>query len=248
MTLSPSMIRQLVSIAVLVVAVPYVLNQVRKPTKWVGRFFLWTMNMSHSGLTDWGLAHVGIERDFTILDVGCGGGRTIQKMAALATAGRVLGVDYSPGSVDASRAQNPALVQAGRVEIRQASVSQLPFPDRMFDLVTAVETHYYWPDLPHDTREILRVVKPGGTLMIIAESYKGGRNGFVQHLAMMPLRAAHLSADEHRRLLEGAGFSDVQVFEHRDNGWICVLGRSPAGPRPAATTAGPAAPSSSGAA
>ena len=30
----------------------YVLNQVRKPTKWVGRLFLWIMNSSHSGLTD----------------------------------------------------------------------------------------------------------------------------------------------------------------------------------------------------
>ena len=45
----------------------YVLNQVRKPTKWVGRLFLWIMNSSHSGVTDWGLKHVRIERDFKIL-------------------------------------------------------------------------------------------------------------------------------------------------------------------------------------
>lgn len=46
----------------------YLVNQVRKPTKWVGRLFLWTMNMSHSGVTDWGLRHVLIESNFSILD------------------------------------------------------------------------------------------------------------------------------------------------------------------------------------
>jgi SAM-dependent methyltransferase len=84
----------------------YVLNQVRKPTKWVGRLFLWIMNSSHSGVTDWGLKHVRIERDFKILDVGCGGGRTIEKLAALAPAGASDGIDYATGSVAASRAKN----------------------------------------------------------------------------------------------------------------------------------------------
>lgn len=44
----------------------------------------------------------------------------------------------------------------------------------MFDLATAVETHYYWPDLNADMQEVLRVLKPVGTLIIIAEAYKGG--------------------------------------------------------------------------
>ncbi len=61
------------------------------------------MNVSHSRVADWGLQHVRIEKDFTILDVGCGGGRTIQKLAALATEGIVYGVDYAKGSVAASR-------------------------------------------------------------------------------------------------------------------------------------------------
>jgi SAM-dependent methyltransferase len=54
-------------------------------------------------------------------------------------------------------------------------VSRLPFPGDKFDLVTAVETQYYWPDLVKDMQEVLRVLKPGGTLIVIAESYKQGR-------------------------------------------------------------------------
>jgi cyclopropane fatty-acyl-phospholipid synthase-like methyltransferase len=81
----------------------YMLNQVRKPTRWVGRVFVWGMNQSHSNLTDWGLGHLAIEKHFDVLDVGCGGGRTLQKLSARATEGMVCGVDYSQGSVHASR-------------------------------------------------------------------------------------------------------------------------------------------------
>lgn len=222
------MIRRLTTIALTVLAAFYMLRQVRKPGRWVGRLFLWSMNQSHSALTDWGLEHVSIESRFTILDVGCGGGRTIHKMGARATEGRVVGVDYSVGSVEASRATNAALIREGRCEIRQASVSRLPFEDASFDLVTAVETHYYWPDLPGDAGEILRVLKPGGALLVVAESYRGARYDFAQGMVMTALGAARLSADEHRLWLETAGFAAVEVHEERRYGWICVIGRRPA--------------------
>jgi len=222
-------IRQIVTTAAAVIAVPYVLRQVRKPTRWVGRLFAWTMNRSHSAVTDWGLTHVEVENDLAILDVGCGGGRTVQKLAGAAPQGRVVGVDYSIGSVEASRVTNADLIQAGRVDIQQASVSRLPFADSSFDLVTAVETHYYWPDLPQDIREILRVTKPGGALAVIAESYRGARYDLVQRPVMTLLRARIMSADEHRGWFEDAGFREVQVFEERSHGWICVTGRRPDG-------------------
>src|SRR5215469_5413325 len=119
------MIRVLLSYAVAFALATYVLRQVRKPTKWTGRFFAWAMNQSHSSLTDWGLTPASIRSDFTILDVGCGGGRTVEKLAALAISGTVYGIDYAEGSVAASRAHNAKLIDAGRVVIEKASVSQL---------------------------------------------------------------------------------------------------------------------------
>jgi SAM-dependent methyltransferase len=221
---NPLTLRQWITIAAMVVVVPYMANQVRKPTRWVGRYFLWRMNQSHDGLTDWGLEHVAIGNAVAILDVGCGGGRTIQKLAGASPGGHVSGVDYSIGSVEVSRSLNADLLAAGRVDVQQATVSKLPFPDGSFDLVTAVETHYYWPDLANDAREVLRVMRPGGVFLVIAEAYKG-RYGFFYQLAMAPLRAKLMSADEHRAWLEGAGFADVQVSEARGRGWICATGR-----------------------
>jgi ubiquinone/menaquinone biosynthesis C-methylase UbiE len=204
-------------------------NQCSKPTGWFGRFTLWRMNASHSKLTDWGLAHVSIENHYTILDVGCGGGRTISKLAAIATQGKVYGVDYSEESVAAAKRTNAQWIDLGRVEVRHGSVSKLPFPDGMFDLITAVETHFWWPDLPGDMREVFRVLKPGGTLILIAEVYKGASTRVSQLAEKYASRTGMtlLSVDEHRELFTNAGYSDVQAIEESGKGWICSIGRKP---------------------
>jgi ubiquinone/menaquinone biosynthesis C-methylase UbiE len=206
-------------------------NQCSKPTGWLGRFSLWRMNASHSKLTDWGLGHVAIEEHYTILDVGCGGGKTVSKLATKATQGRVYGVDYSEESVAASKRLNAAWIDLGRVEIRNGSVSQLPFADGMFDLVTAVETHFWWPDLPGDMREVFRVTNPGGVVIVIAEIYKGANTASSRLAEKYASRTglALLSADEHREMCANAGYRDVQVIEERSRGWICAIGRKPMG-------------------
>ena len=204
-------------------------NQCSKPTGWLGRFNLWRMNASHAGLTDWGLGHISVSDNYTILDVGCGGGRTISKLAAIATQGKVYGVDYSEESVAATKRTNARGIALGRVEICHGSVSQLPFPDGMFDLVTAVETHFWWPDLPGDMREVFRVTKPGGNLIVVAEVYKGAITRVSKLAEKYASRTGLmlLSADEHGQLLTNAGFSGVQVIEERTKGWICTFGRKP---------------------
>jgi|SRR5690242_2983623 len=204
-------------------------SQCQKPRGWLGRFVLWNMNSRHSKVTDWGLVHVSVHERNTILDVGCGGGRTVSKLAAMATQGKVYGADFSEASVAASERTNARSIEMGRVEIRHASVSQLPFPDGMFDLVTAVETHFWWPDLPEDIREIFRVVKPGGKLIVIAEIYKGA-NTTVARLCekYAPQTGLKLlSIEEHQKLLANAGFSDVRVDTEPNKEWICATGKRP---------------------
>lgn len=201
-------------------------NQCQKPTGWLGRFVLWNMNSRHSKVTDWGLSHISIEKHDTILDVGCGGGKTVGKLAAIATQGKVYGVDYSKDSVAVASRTNRQWTDMGRVEIREGSVSQLPFSEDTFDLVTAVETHFWWPDLAADMREVLRVLKPGGTLILIAEIYKGA-NTMVARLAEKHASRTGmtlLSVNDHRELYTNAGYRDVQVIEKRDKGWICGRG------------------------
>jgi ubiquinone/menaquinone biosynthesis C-methylase UbiE len=202
-------------------------NQGSKPSGWLGRFNLWRMNSSHSKLTDWGLRHISIGTHDTILDVGCGGGRTAAKLANIAKQGKVYGIDYSEESVAASKKYVTQYITLGRVEILNGSVSQLPFPNNMFDLVTAVETHFWWSNLPGDIREVFRVLKPGGTLIFIAEIYKGASTTAAKFAEKYASRAGMtlLTVDEHREHFTNAGYSNVQVIEERDKAWICALGR-----------------------
>ncbi len=94
-----------------------------------------------------GLSHASFGKEDVILDVGCGGGGTVSKLAAIAAQGRVYGIDHSKESVVMAMRTNRQWIDIGRVEIREASVSRLLFPDGAFDAVTAVETHFWWPDL-----------------------------------------------------------------------------------------------------
>ncbi len=187
------------------------------------------MNASHSELTDWGLKQISIESHYTILDVGCGGGRTVSKLAGIATRGKVYGMDFSEESVAATKRTNAQWIDLGRVEIRHGSVSQLPFANGIFDLVTAVETHFWWADLPGDMREVLRVLKPGGTLIVIAEAYKGMTTAAGKLVEKYAARTGMtlLNVAEHRELFSNAGYSDVRVVEKREKGWICGIGRKP---------------------
>lgn len=206
------------------------MNQCSKPSGWLGKMNLWRMNRHHSKLTEWGLTHVSVQRRDTILDVGCGGGKTVARLAAMASEGKTYGIDYSETSVAASQKMNRKAIASGRVEILLGSVSLLPFPGQSFDLVTAVETHYYWPDLNGDMKEVLRVLKPGGALIIIAEAYKGGKYAqLARNLEKLQgiMRFTLLSASEHHELLSNAEYSDVQVFEEYDKGWISAVGRKP---------------------
>jgi ubiquinone/menaquinone biosynthesis C-methylase UbiE len=203
-------------------------SQCQKPRGWLGRLTLWNMNSRHSKVTDWGLEHVSVGKHDTILDIGCGGGRTVSKLAA-SNQGKVYGIDYSEESVAASKKTNARWIEKGRVEILHGSVSQLPFPDGTFDLVTAVETHIWWPNLAADMKEVFRVVKPGGKLVIVGELYRGAntRVGKLADKYAAQVGMAHLSVEEHRELFAQAGFCDVQVMTKPDTSWICGLGTKP---------------------
>jgi ubiquinone/menaquinone biosynthesis C-methylase UbiE len=187
------------------------------------------MNSRHSKVTDWGLSQASIGKQDIILDVGCGGGRTVGKLAAIATQGKVYGVDHSAESVAMAMRTNKQLIDIARVEVREASVSRLPFSDGVFDVITAVETHFWWPALPTDLREVLRVLKPGGRLIIIAEVYKGSEAFASKAVERYSEKTgmALLSVEEHREMFTDAGYSDVQVTTEPGKGWICCIGSRP---------------------
>jgi len=115
-------------------------KQCRKPTGLFGRFVGMGMNRGHSRLRRWGLSHISIKPNASILDVGCGGGKAVQELARISSSWKVCGIDYSEEMVQLARKINKKFVEKGHVEILHGSVSSLSFSDGMFDYVNGCGT------------------------------------------------------------------------------------------------------------
>jgi ubiquinone/menaquinone biosynthesis C-methylase UbiE len=109
---------------------------------------------------------LGVARGDHVLDIGCGPGRSLAKLASLAPEGRVVGADPSPLMTELAVKRNSALVHARRVKIVMASAASLPFADAAFDKALCVHVLYFWNDLDRAFAEIARVLKPGGRLAL----------------------------------------------------------------------------------
>lgn len=190
----------------------------RRPEGFGGKLMVSMMNLGHGALAKWGLQHLEVPEGAAVLDCGCGGGANIKKLLEKAAQGSVKGIDYSEVSVEKSRSLNASAISAGRCEIMQANVAQLPFEDNSFDLVTAFETVYFWPELPACFREVGRVLRPGGTFFICNEC--GEDNKWTDIVSGMKI----YTADELTQVLTKAGFTDI-VMHKNDKGWLCATAR-----------------------
>ena len=113
-----------------------------------------------------------------VLEVGFGHGATIARVAAAVSGGRVAGVDPSAEMCRMAGRRNRRAVASGRVELRRGSVEALPHLDRTFDKVLTVHTLYFWPDLATPFREIARVLKVGGRLVLAHRTDRGAERDF----------------------------------------------------------------------
>ena len=196
----------------------------RRPEGAAGRAMLTRMNESHAKLTAWGLSLLSFVPNDTVLDVGCGGGNTLARMAERVTEGHLVGIDYSETSVEASRAFNSMLVAAGRMEILPGSVESLPFSDAHFDKVVTVESFYFWPNPSESLKEVARVVKPGGTFLLLAEIYERPDLPVGIREKVEAYELTNPTPEEFERLFRAAGFSEVTPHFKDGEYWIAVCG------------------------
>jgi SAM-dependent methyltransferase len=99
-----------------------------------------------------------------VLEIGFGHGRTVAQLAT--RAGFVAGIDPAAVLVRQARLHNRAALRSGRVDIQEASVSCIPYPDESFTKVLAVNCYQHWPEPAASLREVARVLRPGGVLVL----------------------------------------------------------------------------------
>ncbi|WP_446899074.1 class I SAM-dependent methyltransferase [Clostridium sp. LBM24168] len=200
------------------------LDQCRKPSGREGKTVASEMNRDHFELTSWGLDKVDIKENFMILDIGCGGGKTINRLAGLIKSGKVIGVDYSKDCVEWSKEFNSQFIKEGRVNVYNSSVERLPFKDGQFDLITAVETIYFWPDLINNLKEIKRVLKPSGKFVIINEMYmdNNSEEQYEEYVDKMNI----YTPEELYKIMAKIGYKDIKMEIKEDKHWICYIGEN----------------------
>ena len=191
-----------------------------KPKGIGGKIMVHMMNTGHSSKAEWGFTHMEIQSDDVCLDIGCGGGANVRKLLEKSPYGRVTGIDYSEISVEKTRKINKAGIESKRCEILQGDVMKLPFRDEIFDVITAFETIYFWPDICEAFKQVYKILKVGGTFMICNES--NGENPRDEKWTNRIQGMKIYNSEQIKKFLEDAGFTDVKVDKTK-KGWICVV-------------------------
>ncbi len=195
-------------------------SQCARPEGYLGRIMLSFMNYTHAPLTNWGLKLVDVQDGWTILDVGCGGGFTIRRLLKRSEGAQVYGIDISEESVGKAKKVNADVLDK-QVFITLGSAEKLPYEDGKFDLVTAVETVYFWPNLPDCLQEVRRVLKSGGKFAILVEVVDSDS----KWTSVVEGMTAY-SPEDLKKLLDDAGFTQSEIHRKKPT-YATILGVKP---------------------
>ncbi len=192
------------------------------PKGFLGRVVAWRLARATREPNDWAVSLLELQATDEVLEVGFGPGLAIEKMAAIAREGRVAGIDSSEVMVQAASKRNAAAIAEGRVELKRATLSSLPFPNECFDKALAIQVLYFLANPVGDLRELLRVMKPGGCVILFIEAKeKLAREGkLLEGIYRL------YTPQEATEFLQQAGFARTRVetrwFSYGDG--ICVIG------------------------
>jgi len=169
-------------------------------------------------ITRWLADHPPESKDARLLDVGCGTGRTLHQLWRAHPKLRLHGADLSPAYIKRARKR---LLEVEEITLAAENGEALPWADGTFDIATSV---YMFHELPRNARrnvvrELMRVVRPGGLVVIedsaqLAESgeLEGVLRGFPMEFHE-PFYADYLE-DDLAGVLREVGFTNVQTEAH----------------------------------
>jgi SAM-dependent methyltransferase len=163
-----------------------------------------------------------IAPDESILEIGSGSGAATVLAARRTPKGFVAAADPSPEMVSQTKRRLHEAIAAGRAEVVQAGAECLPFADGRFDGAFAVFSFHHWADRGRGLSELLRVLHPGGRL-VIAERLggHGGRGESEQR---------EKAIDCSLTMLSEAGFAEAEcIADELGNGEpVLIKARRPA--------------------
>jgi ubiquinone/menaquinone biosynthesis C-methylase UbiE len=177
------------------------------------------MSLETAGANEEALRLLALEPGDRLLEVGFGHGRTVERAAAMVGEGLVAGIDASEEMVRMATRRCRRLIEAGRVQLALADSASIPYPDRSFDKAYTIHTIYFWDDPGRHLRELGRVLRDGGRVVV-------GFHAKKQAIAAdFPVSVySFYTTEEVRLMLRQTGFEDVRV-EHSAGGVALAIGQ-----------------------
>jgi len=179
----------------------FIAHQARQPSGRLSGIFAVYMNFGNNYLNKLAVQALDIQPNDHVLDVGFGGGVALYKILKNIRGGLVAGIDYSPDMVKRGKRKFQKPIASGTMTLVEGNVTSMPFDNASFDKVCTINTIYFWPNPTAGLKEILRVLKPGGQLVIGV----GAKDSMEKH-RVMRYGFTLYSEQELRDLLIQAGF------------------------------------------
>ena len=184
----------------------WIARQSRRPSGWLGEVVARVMDRETRAANAFALSQLRPAPHHSVLEIGCGSGHNLEQLARRSGAGLVAGIDPSDVMLRLATRRLREPIERGQVDVRRAEAVRLPFEPASFDAAFAVHVIYFWPDARVELREIRRVLRPGGVLVI------GFRPDDPGARASLPGSVYHLrSATRLEMLLRENGFDGVEV-------------------------------------
>lgn len=197
-------------------------RQARKPSGWFGRVVMSHLfNKGNAELNHFIKDLLELQEHDTVLEIGFGPGTLLWQMAQITTKGLVEGIDFSEVMVAQAQKTNQHYIAQKRVKIQKGNCDNLPYGPESFDKVCTSNTIYFWENPKAIIKEIFRIVKPGGRLVI------GFRDA--DQMKALPLSedVFHFyTGDDVKGLLANAGFSNVCIEKKEGQSLVsyCAVG------------------------
>lgn len=195
------------------------MSQYRKPTGYFGKMLAKRMARAHKNFYKNTSKIMDLKLEDEYLEIGFGSGLFIKKYVSNIT--KIAGLDHSEEMVKLANEFNKNLVKSGKAEFKHGDVLNIPWGNNKFSIIVAIETFFFWSEPEKSLKEIYRVLKPGGRLIIeMAYNKDDGKN----HAKLIKKIDFKLySGNEMKKLLEDAGFSKI-IIKYFQGFWIPIKG------------------------
>ena len=187
------------------------LSQGAKPMGFWGRIIARLMAIAHRAIYKNVAAALNLQPEDDYLEIGCGSGIFMKSYASHVRS--TAGLDHSEDMVKLASHYNRKRIEAGTAEFRQGEASQLPWEDEKFSAAAVIASFPFWTKPLESLKEIHRVLRPGGRLVISLGWNADDGMDHTKHIKKYGIRL--YTGKEMQAMFQEAGFLESSITYSR---------------------------------